>query len=473
MSLLRQSGLAAASAILLTGSRFVFSAILARAMSVESFGQFAYTQWIVDIAFLVCSFGATGAAGRYFAEYRTEPHRLAAFLKAWQPWAWALPVLASAVAIVGAMLSGYLLDLPTSFALAFWAGASGSMGLYTSALVGLQRFELILTSNVVLAAMMITGAAWLPVDVYGIAALFAWMAAANLLAAMPGWLAVHQVKRVRPTTALNATDLGLIKRYAINMWFVALLWSLVWSRGELPFVKAMLGDGAVAGYVAALTIFGGAMQGVMLGMSAVAPQLTRLIGEGKKRDAVQLARKITEYQLIICGLAVSLLALLAPEIMSIVFGEKYKSSAMTLTILSLGIIPLAFSTQNHILQIETNGNYSLVTTLIGLLTLAAFSYLLTERFKISGVAFSRMAAISLVGVLSVAVMLMREGKSSMPLLQIANTAAFLLFLVIMVIMLPGGDLGRLIRYGAALLSALIFGILLLKKIKTRNIFTMQ
>ncbi|PUE17939.1 lipopolysaccharide biosynthesis protein [Limnohabitans sp. WS1] len=465
MSLLRQSGLAAASAILLTGSRFVFTAILARAMPIESFGQFAYTQWIVDITFLVCSFGATGAAGRYLAEYRSEPQRVAAFLRAWQPWAIALPGVTGALVLAGAWLSGYVLDLPTSLSLSIWGAANGYMALYTATLVGLQRFELILVSNVVLAAVMLAGAAWLPLDVIGLTGLFTWMAVASLLAAMPGWVAAGQIRRARSIAVLQASDASSIKRYAINMWLVGLLWSMVWSRGELPFVKAVLGDAAVAGYVAALTIFGGAMQGVMLGMSAVAPQLTRLIGEGKKRDAVQLARRITEYQLIICVLAVTVLALLAPEIIGSVFGGKYESSAEALTILSFGIIPLAFSTQNHILQIETNGKYSLLSTLIGLILLAAFSYLLVERYEISGAAFSRMASIFLVGVLSIAAMLMLEGKASIPLLQIGKTATFLLFLFFMVTMLPDGDLGRLTRYSTVLLTILVFGILLLKKIK--------
>ena len=87
----------------------------------------------------------------------------------------------------------------------------------------------------------------------------------------------------------------------LNIWITALLWALVWSRGELPIVRAFLGDSGVAHYSAALTLLGGAIAGVSLGIGGVAPQLTRLWGEGKHAEALATARRVMDIQVLLCG----------------------------------------------------------------------------------------------------------------------------------------------------------------------------
>src|SRR5687768_7554695 len=67
LSILRQSAWAAAAAVFFTASRFAFTAIIARRLSVSEFGQYAYGQWLADLAFLLCSLGATGTIARYIA----------------------------------------------------------------------------------------------------------------------------------------------------------------------------------------------------------------------------------------------------------------------------------------------------------------------------------------------------------------------------------------------------------------------
>src|SRR5258708_30270363 len=73
MSILRHSAWSAAAAIVLAGSRFAVVAILARRLSQGAFGQYAYAQWLVDISFLFCSLGVTGAIGRFAAPYSHAP----------------------------------------------------------------------------------------------------------------------------------------------------------------------------------------------------------------------------------------------------------------------------------------------------------------------------------------------------------------------------------------------------------------
>ena len=94
MSILRHSAWAAAAAITLTAARFALAAIIARRLSQAGFGQYAYAQWLNDLAFLFCSLGATGVAARYVAEFRSQPGWLSAFIRRWRQFALGLPFLA-------------------------------------------------------------------------------------------------------------------------------------------------------------------------------------------------------------------------------------------------------------------------------------------------------------------------------------------------------------------------------------------
>ena len=73
MSIRVHAAWSAGAAILLTASRFAPLAVLARRLNPHALGLYAYAQWMVDIGFLVASFGFNGAASRYLAEYRSRP----------------------------------------------------------------------------------------------------------------------------------------------------------------------------------------------------------------------------------------------------------------------------------------------------------------------------------------------------------------------------------------------------------------
>lgn len=426
MSLLRQSVLAASSAIMLTVSRFAFTAILARRLSTDGFGRFTYAQWMVDIAFLVCALGVTGAASRYMAEFRHDEKSLQSFMGSWRPWAIGLPFLAGGAVLVGAFLSSYELDSLSKLLLALWATTNGIMAMEIAALAGLQRFDLIFCSNLIVASVMVAGALLLQVDSDSQAALYAIMAVACGVGSVPGLMACYKYKAEK-SSVINLEKWRSIRSYAMNMWLVALLWSLVWSRGELPIVKSMLGDRGVASYVTALTLFGGAIQGVMLGVSAVAPQLTRLWGEGRKVDALTTARNVMDLQLLVCGAASSVLIYLGPEILSLFFGHGYGAQALTLKILSVGLVSMALANQNHLLQIASDGRYSRNVTAVGLFVLMFSSVVLVPLLSVVGAGLARAGTMILMSVVSIEMVRRRFGKDY---ISIGNVYFVYLLLII-------------------------------------------
>lgn len=400
MSLLRSSAWAASAALLLTLSRFALGAILARRLTQAAFGQFAYGQWLVDLSFLLCSLGATGAVSRYAAQYRHDPGLLAHFLRRWQPFAVGLPFIAALGVLMGAHFSG-LEVTPVAFSLlAVWTLTNGLWAMQTAALMGLQRFDLIFRANAIVAVIVLVGASFLPWAKSDPTQVFALMAVASVCGAAVGASTTYQSSTRKHLTE-RRPPWRAIRGYAINIWFSALVASLVWSRGELPVVKTMLGDIAVAHYAAALTIFGGAVQGVMLGVGGVAPHLTRLWGEGKKVEAIELSRFIMDLQLAICGMGSMFVVCFGTWVVSLAFTDAYLDAAMPLSILCLGLISFVVSSQSQLLQLETDARFNRNTILLGAFVLYGLSYALIPTIGLLGAALARAGAMIALGIITI------------------------------------------------------------------------
>src|SRR5690606_32028530 len=132
-------------------------------------------------------------------------------------------------------------------------------------LSGSQRFETILLANSLSGLTMVSGAALLPIDIWGLPLLFTVMLVSAATAVCIGHSPMREIGAATVIPDYVA-GWGGIRTYALNIWITALLWALVWSRGEYPIVRTMIGDDGIATYAAAMTLFGGAIQAVMLGM---------------------------------------------------------------------------------------------------------------------------------------------------------------------------------------------------------------
>lgn len=411
-SLQKHAFWSAGAAIVLTGSRFALAAVLARRLSHEAFGQYAYAQWLVDISFLLLTFGATGAVSRYTAEFRHYPVWVAGFLRVWRRYALLLPFGAGLVAVLGSFVSHLALTPTGRVCLVAWTVSSGLWAMQTAALTGLQRFDLIFQANVLAALTMVGGAFFIPMQSTDPSRALLLMACASLLAAAVGFLAVS--KAAAPGHAsLSMDEQRRIVRYAINIWLTAVLWNLVWSRGEVPIVRAYLGDASLAGYSVALTLLGGAIAGVMLGIGGLAPQVTRFWGEGRRDEAVSLCRKVMDMQLLTCGAASLGLVWLAPELLRFGFGEGYVSSVGVLCVLALMLPTMVLSLHNHLLQIVSDSRFNRDSTIAGLVVLMLAAILFVPRFGIAGAAIARVTALFFLSILTFVVFFKRFGPSGL------------------------------------------------------------
>jgi O-antigen/teichoic acid export membrane protein len=406
MPLIHKSLIAALTAIVISGGRFVLTAILARRLSSTEFGQFVYAQWLVDVGFMTCAFGLDGIASRYLAEYAHDPLRRAAFLRRWVPWALTLPVLSGLVIVAGAILSELILTPLGYTLLAGWTMATGWWAMQTAALYGHQRFDLMLSANIMFTAIVVLAALFIPVNRNFPDLLFSVLAASSFFACLFGtrqiaalWVGV---------TSVGSVELpwSKIRAYAFNVWLTALLWSLVWSRGELPLVRVYLGDEGIAHYTVALTLFFGAVQGTMLWVRGVAPHLTSEWGRGHKAEAIAIARRLSDVQLLVSSCAALLLVCFGPEVLGLIFGAAYRTSATSLGILSLGLMTLSASAQNQLLQIDTDAKFNRDTSLAGLVFLYSIALIAIPWLGAAGAAMAR--ALTMWGLLLLSLIYVRQ-----------------------------------------------------------------
>jgi O-antigen/teichoic acid export membrane protein len=274
----------------------------------------------------------------------------------------------------------------------------------------MHRFDLLFATNVVFAGITVVGALIVPLGAdpkY----IFGLMAIGCFGASLAGQVVVVLPKLSKPV-AMSVVDWHGISGYAINMWIYTLLASLVWSRGEFPLIKAMLGDSAVAHYAAALVIYGAAVQGIMIGVSGIAPHLTSLWGRGEKLKAIGLARNIMDLQLALCGIGSLVVIVFGSTIISIAFSPAYQEAAKPLSILCLGLTSFVLSSQAHLVQLDTNGRFSRNSIVVGLVILYVLAVLLIPGFELLGAAIARVGAVLAIAISTAIFATLRWGTGS-------------------------------------------------------------
>ena len=392
-ALVRKSLLSALTALVITGGSLATLAVTARRLLPDNFGQFVYLQWLVNLVFLVVSLGLTGAASRYLAEFAVDPTRRQQFLRIWRIWAAVIPIVGAAGALVLAVSTGVDLSLAGYTLLVAWALFAGWWAMQTAALVGDQRFGTLLIANVAAVAVVLPLVLAAPSPRASLEWFVGAMALSSLVALVVG---LHGVRRPQPRPpGMEAVALPWpsIRRYAFNMWLTGLLWTLVWSRGELPLVRTYMGDAGVGQYAAALTIFFGGVQAIQLWIGGIAPHLTELLGSGRRLEAISIARMASDGQLLASGAIAVGFAAVAPELMRLTFGSDYEATASTLIVLLVGLAALTASAQSHLLQITTHAKFTRDVSVAGLAILYIAAIVAIPTLGTEGAALARVLAV--------------------------------------------------------------------------------
>jgi O-antigen/teichoic acid export membrane protein len=386
VSLLRSTFWSAAAAIAISAGRFLLTIILARKLGVAEFGQYAFFQWLVAVTFSFFAFGLTGAASRYYAEYKTHPDRQAAFERWFIPRSLAVigmvavasPLVATAFKATSAPAESTLLGL--------WSAVDAVWALLLGRAQGLQQFRTIAISNGIYSTVAVCGAFLLPARC-GVAAAMVLMIVVNAAGVASVWRPLHG--HVLEASARPAFDTLTVSQYTANVWISTFVAGLVWSRGEISVVRATLGRESLAVYSAALTLSSISTQGMMLLLGALAPHLSRSWGSGDHDGLVRVSRRITDLLLITSSSLSLLLILFSHELVTLTFGPAFRTSEPSLAILGIGTLGLASAAANHLMQLSTNARFPRDINVIGALALFALAVALVGPAGIEGAASSR------------------------------------------------------------------------------------
>ncbi|MEV0808428.1 polysaccharide biosynthesis C-terminal domain-containing protein [Micromonospora sp. NPDC050200] len=284
-----------------------------------------------------------------------------------------------------ALLRLAFLALPVTAAMTVLLAAVRAVRPVT-AVVGIQYVLVPLARPVLLLAAVATGAGvavgfggWLlPVAL-------AVVAAAALLIRPLGLLAGV---RLRPDRADWRTLWGFALPRAVSaaidassMWVGVLLTSALAGATESG-VFAAVGRYALAGLLV--------MQGLRV---AVAPQLSRLLGQGRSADAALVHRRVTVVIIILSWPAYLLLAVFAPGFLSL-FGDGFVAGATPLAVLAGAMmVNSGVGVVQTLLLMSGNSGRHLQATLINLVLTVGLGVLLIPGHGALGAAYAWTAGI--------------------------------------------------------------------------------
>jgi O-antigen/teichoic acid export membrane protein len=383
---MRDTAWSALAAIVMSAGRLVLAAILARKLGPTHFGEFVFTQWVIDIVFVLGSFGLTGVATRFFAQYRFEG---AAIYKAFGRW---YATRALFVVVAAATMTPLVVYFSSSGAdlaiVAVWAVGNAIWAVTMARLQGMQHFKLVAVSNFLYVAVAGVGVLSIP-EKWGIDAVMAVLATATLGAAFVcgfGRRVVVDTARGRESSTFPTLA---ISRYAINVWMSSAIGALVWSRAEISVVRAVLSPADVAFYGAALSLAGLANLGMSLLTGALGPRLAELWGQEKAEEAWALSRTVTDYLILTSAIGIGFVITFASEMLLVVFGGDYESARVPLLFLVVGAFGLTSGCVNTLVQYETQGAFAKNVNLVGALLLFALAIPLVSSVGIVGAAVAR------------------------------------------------------------------------------------
>lgn len=408
MSLLKNTVYASLAGLVVSGGRFALTVVLARKLNVGDFGYFAYVQWLLDTLYLCLSFGFGALASRYLAQFASQPALLHGFERRLSLAYLIIPLLVMAAFYVAHLWFATTRDGVELVLATGWAGANSLVVMQTAALTGYQRWRGILVQNLAGVATLLVGAFSLPAAGAGCAQAFAVMLTGSVGAAAAGAYLVRAAggtavaSKVRDTpNAVAQVDWRQVRSYALNTWAAALLASFVWSRGEVPVLKWLQGDVVVGRYAAALAIWGGAVQFVMLASSAIAPHIAQCWGRGDVSGAMRVAARVLNIQLLLASAGSLLVILFGPQLLQLVFSSDYGSSAPVLRWLFVGLFALSVSGYSYLLQISTNGAFNRNALVLAAIVLYLSAFVFISAFGAVGAGMSRAASLFAIFLLTI------------------------------------------------------------------------
>jgi O-antigen/teichoic acid export membrane protein len=337
--------------------RLLCTSIIARSFAPAQFGELVFLQWLIEIVFVICSLGLTGAGTRFFAVYLNSTGEASEAFRTWYSKRSIFAV--SACTIVTPIFAVLLTSTRTTnelLAICSWALFSGIWATMVARLQGVRRFGRVAAANAVFAVVALAGFTLEVGTASPLSAMIVYSVAS--LAAVLFCAFVHSAPN--ENTISNDIEFSRteVRSYAHNVWITSLVSAMIWSRGELLFVQTLLTPEEVGFYSAALYLTGLVGAALALLTGALGPTLAHYWGKREYDAAAMLSRRVTDVLLLASGATVGILVTFPSEILTIFFGTKYTGSRDAVVLLAFGCFGLASGATNIILQYKSNGAFA-------------------------------------------------------------------------------------------------------------------
>ena len=387
MNLAASTILSASAGLVLAIGRFLLVSLIGRVYGLEAVGAFAYSIFVAEILFLLCSVGLPSVLSRYLSEYQSDDQKIASLSMLSVKWASVIVGLLLAVTYVFVVsFESQVIEFVGPSQVVFLAAAFAVFSIGYAILVGMSRFDLLLLAAlVVVAPPLVCLVVATPSDVGG---LLPVCIVSYAFAGILGFIQLCKNLRKGPGGSPSNSMEGVLQ-YGFNLWFVTIAWNVLWSRGELFFVEKYQSIASLSSYTAAITIFSAAMTLCMVLVTAMPPYLARLYGENDCRDARIVCNTSMGLLLMLATVGSGLLILFSPEITRVVFDVSSREIDKTLRALALGLPAICVMSHNSLVALETNGVFTRNLNFIGLLLFLPCVFFASKYQDTITVAFAR------------------------------------------------------------------------------------
>jgi O-antigen/teichoic acid export membrane protein/SAM-dependent methyltransferase len=324
--------------------------LIARYLGPTDMGQYAFLMWLIDLAVTALSTGMPTTVTRYTAEafggdrawvagalLRIIAGRQLALalgacaligLAGWSPWVaprWSVLLLLGAASIPSLVLSGTL----------------------SGFLAGAQAFQLqarLAVWQLVLQVVLIMAAVAADLGTPGILVAHAL---ANLAYVAAAACLVWRIGRSRgafESAAVLPRNLRSdVVRYARDLILLMLLDAIVWQRSEVMFLQHFSASAEVAYYAVAFGLVFQVSRIPYQASTVLFPVFSEFVGSGESEALGDLHLKSLRAVVLIGAPLFFGLAVIAPELVVLLYGDTYGPAAPVLRILALGGLISSFA----------------------------------------------------------------------------------------------------------------------------------
>ncbi|MBN1578836.1 MAG: flippase [Chitinispirillaceae bacterium] len=388
----KNSFFASCTTVLSAVAGLVTSVVLARYLGAEEYGTYSYLLWIIGIVAIFANFGLPNTVIKYVAEYNAKSSESARTFYS------AILKMEALLSIGGSLIIAVWGVLKTDALLMCIAALlliPQSIGrIVSSTAHGLQLYEITTRARFLTTPLQVAVLWVLLVSGRGVAEVLILMTAAETAQCIIiGAAIIKKLGRTREKRGHGVVAWERVVRFSASVFVITLLDAVVWQKSEVFFLKQFSSITAVGFY----SLSYGLTYMIMQIPATVTNVIFPVFSEAYGADAGDILRRGYYYSIKYLALmllpSTTLCGIVAPQVITLLYGEQYLPAAPVLRILlvvsALATIHRPISTT---LYSTENQNFITKITLLLAVINIALDCILIPDYGIIGAAAANGAA---------------------------------------------------------------------------------